>query len=120
MVKGSKQSEEAKAKISTNTATRRFEVRSKMSASKIGNKIRWNSSSNHFQYYHEKAKQLFGSPVCQECSISIEEYILTHKQSFEMHCISKDFTILEQWNWKCLCSKCHHNNHKRSRVNERY
>lgn len=60
-------------------------------------------------YYHEKARQMFGSPVCQKCGISLEEYRSTHKvkKQFEMHCLSNNWTILEQWNWQCVCVKCH-------------
>lgn len=64
-------------------------------------------------YCHEEARKFFGKPFCEGCRISLEDYRKTHKQKrFNMHCISKDFTILEQWNWKCVCSKCHHKEHK--------
>jgi len=64
-------------------------------------------------WYHEKAREMFGSSVCQKCGISLEEYRLTHKvkKQFEMHSLSKDYTILEQWNWQCICVKCHHRIH---------
>jgi hypothetical protein len=60
-------------------------------------------------YYHIRAREFFGKPSCEECRISLQEYGRIRKQkNFDMHCVSKDFRILEQWNWKCLCSKCHH------------
>lgn len=66
-----------------------------------------------YGYYHEKARQLFGSSVCQDCGITLQEYVSTQKQKqFDMHCVSKDYTILEQWNWRCLCRKCHKKVHK--------
>jgi len=61
-----------------------------------------------FSYYHSEAKKLFGKPYCEECGITREEYAQTHKRkTLEMHCIMKDFRVLEQWNWRCVCSKCH-------------
>jgi len=87
---------------------RRLEVREKFKGE--GNPS-WKGGL--YGYYHEKARELFGSPVCQKCGISLEEYRLTHKvkKQFEMHCLSNDYTILEQWNWQCICVKCHHKIH---------
>lgn len=64
-------------------------------------------------YFHDKAHQLFGSPVCQGCGISQEEYKRNHKYQLDMHCVSGDYTILEQWNWRNLCAKCHRGIHKK-------
>lgn len=58
-------------------------------------------------YYHGKARELFGTNYCEECGISKEEYRKTHKVSLSMHCITKDYKILEQFNWMCLCQKDH-------------
>jgi hypothetical protein len=88
--------------------------RKKLSEAKMGkggNKCnRWMGGFK--DYYHQKAKELFGSPYCQECNISLEEYLQSHKHSFDMHCVSKDFRALQQWNWYCVCRKCHKQIHR--------
>jgi hypothetical protein len=70
------------------------------------NNYRWKGGLR--AYLHTKARELFGTPICQDCGISLEDYIkVQKKKKFDMHCISKDYKILEQWNWKCLCASCH-------------
>ena len=67
-------------------------------------------------YYHDRAQELFATPMCQDCGISLEKYQSTHKQKrFHMHCISRDYTILTQRNWSCVCCKCHSHIHKEER-----
>lgn len=90
---GKKHSEETKRRISEN--------------GRDDKNIRWKGGSSN--YYHRKARELFGTFLCETCGISIEEYRLTHKhRKFQMHCNSRDYTMLEVWNWKCVCSHCHH------------
>jgi len=105
---------EVKAKISDamKVANSKPETRRKKSVAMKGK----NSGFNCYAWrggltgwWHVKAKELFGKPFCEECKISLEEHKLKFQKykNFDMHCISKDYTILEQWNWRCLCRKCH-------------
>jgi len=83
--------------------------RKRVSESKKGEKNPNWKDTGHYVYCHEEARKLFGKPCCESCSISLEEYCLRNhrKKQFEMHCVSKDYKILEQWNWRCLCYSCH-------------
>ncbi len=60
-----------------------------------------------YSCYHIEAKKLFAKPYCEDCGILRE-----NRKRFEMHCISGNWKILEQWNWQCLCNKCHHKTYK--------
>ena len=108
----------AKSSASNLIAQNRPEVKAKKSAAISGeNNYQWQGGLT--RYYHEKARELFGSPLCQRCGISLEEYLKTHKRQFDMHCVSgerkEDYSILEQWNWRCVCRKCHEEIHKELR-----
>ncbi len=112
---GTHASEETKMKMSMARKGRAHsqETRRKLSECRMGEKHHnWNG--NHYQTYHRRAKELFGKPCCEECGIHIEEYAIKYarKKHLEMHCVSKDFTILEQWNWICLCYPCHAREHR--------
>ena len=79
-------------------------------------RIPWNFRGGRSQYFHEKARHLFGTLVCEKCGLSLEEYCSTHKvKKFDMHCVTKDFTIIEQWNWNCVCHMCHESIHNEMR-----
>lgn len=83
---------------------------------------------------HNKAYELFGKdkdycegeedvirkdPMYREyqCKITLEKYLKPdskkkkdkNKGRFDMHCTSKpkDWTIMKQWNWICVCDECH-------------
>lgn len=90
------------------------EVMNRPEIKKKCSKATWKGGSSI--YFHNRAQELFAKPFCEECKIDLEEYQKTHKKKrFEMHCISKDYTILEQWNWLCLCSRCHQKEHFRQK-----
>lgn len=113
--KGEHLSEETKRKLSEGRKGNKWglghklsdEIKKKLSEERKGEKGS-NWKGGQYSYYHYEARKLFGKPHCEDCGITYEEYAETHKNKFEMHCISKDFKILEQWNWQCLCNKCHH------------
>jgi hypothetical protein len=56
---------------------------------------------------HKKAFELFGTNKCEICNIPEETYKLECGRRFDMHCISKDYSIMKKDNWMCLCRKCH-------------
>ncbi len=105
---GKHRSDETKKKISQSLLGRPLAeiTKAKLSGS---NSHMWKGGL--YIYYHGKARELFGKPYCEDCGISLEEYSQNkkkhQKKQFDMHCINKDYIILEQWNWKCLCRKCH-------------
>lgn len=137
MVKGSKQTEESKRKISEakkgnkNLLGFKFSEESKRERSENMKKI-WKDPNSIFNseetkrkiretmkdrikngggnaYWHNKAWELFGKDYCEECYITLQE----HKESFdrrlEMHNTldPKDYTVMESDAWMCLCRKCH-------------
>lgn len=88
-------------------AMNRLEVKEKQKESHLGkNNYGWKGGC--YEHYHFKARKLFSTPICQMCGINLEEHFRTHKKRFHLHCVSKDYTILEPWNWQCLCIKDHH------------
>jgi len=92
--------------IGENNPAKRLDVRKKISESKLAeNNPLWKGGL--YSHFHEEAKKFFGKPVCEDCGISLEEYRLVHKKGFHMHCLTRDYTILQQFNWKCVCSRCH-------------
>jgi len=98
-------SKKMRAKISERTieAMRRPDVILKLSGERSS---QWKGGLG--QYRHAEARRLFGKPYCEECGITYEEYFLeSGGKKFDMHCVSKDYRIMEQWNWKCLCKSCH-------------
>jgi len=112
--KGEHLSEETKRKLSEGRMDNKWSVGHKCSEEikqKLREERKGEGGSNWkgglYSYYHGEARKLFGKPYCEECGITYEEYSKTHLKKLEMHCITKNFIILEQWNWKCLCSKCH-------------
>ena len=115
---GYKLTEEHKRKISKGLRGHKLSKasRKKLSKSMKGleageNHPRWNGGM--YVYCHETARKLFGSPQCEDCHISLRQYAATHKhKQFNMHCISGDYKIMEQWNWRCLCSRCHKKEHQ--------
>jgi len=59
-------------------------------------------------YLHDKARKLFGKDKCEKCGIFIEDYIKDRTvKRFDIHCVTKDYTIMEKFNWLCLCRSCH-------------
>lgn len=60
-------------------------------------------------YLHKRAYEMFGKDFCDVCKISKEEYKNKTGERFHMHnCLDpKDYTILEEYVWMCVCEKCH-------------
>lgn len=67
----------------------------------------WNGGCN--QFWHSKAYDLFGRSECEICGISNNDCIEKYNKRLSMHNTlePKDYTILEQEAWQCLCSECH-------------
>jgi len=61
------------------------------------------------EYKHHEAWKLFGKEHCEHCDISLIDYKNKYNRRFDMHCNSlpKDYSIMEQSNWMCLCVDCH-------------
>lgn len=66
----------------------------------------------HSGYYHDLAWKLFGKLYCEDCGISLEEYLKLIGKRFDMHCTSKpkDYSLMEETNWKTFCGRCHPKN----------
>lgn len=62
-----------------------------------------------YNYCHALAWEMFGKTFCEMCFMDIYDCIEKYNQRFDMHCTSnpKDFTIMEENNWMCLCKECH-------------
>lgn len=60
-------------------------------------------------YWHNKAYDSFGKNECEICGISNGECLEKYNKRLSMHntLYPKDYTIMEQEAWQCLCSKCH-------------
>jgi hypothetical protein len=113
------------------------ETRTKMSEAKkkVGKWVgkdnpKWTDGTS-YTGLHNKAYELFGKDYCEgealirkipgyrnyRCGITLEEYLKPDckkrkdkkKRVFDMHCTSKpkDYTIMEQSNWICVCDECH-------------
>jgi hypothetical protein len=100
-----KNSKSCKGKIISEDQKQKLSI----AAGKDENCHRWKGGSD--MYFHKKAWELFGKYKCEICGITLLEYKKKFNQRFDMHCNSlpKDYTILEEYNWMTLCSKCHKN-----------
>jgi hypothetical protein len=107
--------------LGDNNPAKRPEVKRKIKEA-IQAEKNYHWEGGNYDWWHREARKLFEIPVCQGCKITLEEYtsLYKRKKHFDMHCISKDYTILEQWNWKCLCSKCHYKEHKIENENKHW
>ncbi len=123
--KRKKRTPEFKAKMSAIRKGQKHsvETRRKMSNAQLKEKnYQWKGGCS--AYYHRKARELFGAPFCQDCGITLEEYIQNKtkhpRKKFDMHCVSEDYTILESWNWENICRKCHWKTYstKKENINE--
>jgi hypothetical protein len=77
------------------------------SASRGENHYTWKGGDKN--YWHRKARELFGKECCGECEISRDESKEKFGRDLEMHCTGspKDYTLLENGNWVTLCASCH-------------
>lgn len=68
----------------------------------------WKEDSDHCCYGHYTARKLFGKDCCEICGVT-KEYVEKNNQYLEMHntLIPKDYTVMEESAWMCLCKKCH-------------
>jgi hypothetical protein len=67
----------------------------------------WNGGSN--QFWHDMAYDLFGKNECEICSISNNDCVEKYNKRLSMHNTldPKDYTVMENIAWQCLCSECH-------------
>jgi hypothetical protein len=86
-----------------NKVVKRYEHQNKIHRNKVNDKIYGSG------YYHEKAWKLFGKKFCEGCGITLDEYIVKYNKRFDMHNTlePKNYCILEEKAWMCLCVKCH-------------
>ena len=83
----------------------RPEIKEKMSGE---NSSSWDGGS--YMWWHNKAWNLFGLPFCIECGITNDEHKEILGRRLSMHCKSnpKDYTIMTDDNWACVCEiGCH-------------
>ena len=55
----------------------------------------------------KKAWELFGKSNCFLCGKSLGEHIQKTGKRFEMHCRTEFHHLMEAWNYKTVCIKCH-------------
>jgi len=68
---------------------------------------KWKGGCNN--YWHEKARELFGNDYCENCYMTNEESLLVHKRRLDMHNTlePKNYKIMESEVWMTLCMSCH-------------
>jgi hypothetical protein len=87
------------------------ETKKKMSeagkVSQLGNKNAFKYGC--IDYWHNEARVRFQKDKCSICGFSNQEHVNKYGCSLNMHCLSspKDYTLLEETNWKTLCKRCH-------------
>jgi len=71
------------------------------------NSANWKGGKYH--HWHKKAWKLFGKDKCEICEISLQKSIKKFNQRLSMHNTlePKDYTLMKQEAWQCLCKKCH-------------
>ena len=98
--------EDIKIKVE-NTMLKRYNAKHALQVEKFKEKVSGENSGRwkggNYDYFHKKARKLFEKDNCQKCGISIVEHIKTVGRKFDMHCISKNYDIMEHNNWLCLC-----------------
>jgi len=109
--KGVRQSEDHKRKISE---AKKGNKHSEETKRKIGEGVKGENNGKWIggciTYWHDKAWELFGKNNCEECGMSLDNHLKKFNRRFDLHNTilpKKDYTIMEDYAWKCVCSKCH-------------
>jgi len=68
-----------------------------------------NFKGESYNYLHTKAWDVFGKDYCENCNLTLQESYDIYKQRLSMHNTlePKDYTVMKQYAWQCLCKKCH-------------
>jgi len=95
---------------------KRPEVRAKISATMTGKKRPELAGRNHYgwvggdrNYWHEKARELFGKDKCEHCGMTNEDHVKHYKNGLHMHNAldPKDYRVMEESAWETVCVSCH-------------
>ena len=113
-------SEACKCRIQTQET--RDKIRNSLLGKKLSDEHKKNISLNHnkssgedlynwnggnYNYWHNKAWDMFGDETCQLCGITNDEHLEKFKTRLHMHCEDHDYSNLTRNNWKCVCVVCH-------------
>ena len=60
------------------------------------------------EWYHREAWILFSKHKCEVCGITNKDHKRKTNMRLSMHCRTKDYKLLEEWNWITVCHfGCH-------------
>lgn len=63
----------------------------------------------NYGYYHQQAWKLFGKDECEICHMTLNTHLEIYNRRLNMHNTldPKDYSILKNHAWQCVCTSCH-------------